>query len=143
MLQIPNRTAQLCLKNHSSTSQFSGFSPLPFLSLTMSCPVVPFLFSQISISFLNSFNWLLSCSRLFFVVGLFGIFVLKKKNKTKQNIEKANSGSSFHFHFGLQEKTHLKAAQLPGTKHWEVALQLPLKTAEKLVRHSLLCCVYQ
>lgn len=97
VLQIPNRNAWLCFKNDSpSLLQFLGFTSLSFLSLTMSYPVVPFLFSQVSICFLNSSNSLLSCLRIFFVVELF-VFLQEKE----KHIQKANCGSSFHFHFGL------------------------------------------
>lgn len=93
-LLIPYRTARLRLKIHSSSLLHSF--PVSDFFLFFPSPAVPFLFSQISICFLNSFNWLSSCLGLFFVVGLFGgVFCTEKK------IEKANSGSSFHFPFGL------------------------------------------
>lgn len=73
MPQISNRTAQLCLKYHSSSllHSFQAFDLFPF-----------FPHCIISLSFLTDQHLLfkiasISCLRLFFVVGLFGFFIKK------------------------------------------------------------------
>lgn len=84
----------------------------------ISCCSFPFLFSQISICFLNRSIGLLSCLRFFFVVICFSL--RKKKKATFRRL----FWELIPFPFWTLRENTFKAVQLPGTKHCDTAAGL-------------------